>query len=56
MAAMIVHTGKYPPAVNTANAALNVSTEVREGQPRVVLTGVYGLGGQNAALVLRKLQ
>ena len=53
-AALIVHSGRFPAAVNTANAALNVYAEVREGQPRVVLTGVYGLGGQNAALVLRK--
>ena len=53
-AAMIVHTGKYPAAVNTTNAALNVAADVREGQPRHVLTSVFGLGGQNAALVLRK--
>ena len=54
-AAMIVHTGKYPAAINTANDALNVSRDVREGQPRHVLTSVFGLGGQNAALVLRKV-
>ncbi len=53
-AAMIVHTGKYPAAINTVNDALNVSREVREGQPRHVLTSTFGLGGQNAALVLRK--
>lgn len=53
-AAMIMHTGQYPAAINTRNEALNVSSEVREGQPKVVLTCVFGLGGQNAALVLRK--
>jgi 3-oxoacyl-[acyl-carrier-protein] synthase II len=54
-AAMIIHSGRYPAAINTRSGDLNVSSEVREGQPKVVLTGIFGLGGQNAALVLRKL-
>lgn len=54
-AALIVHKGQYPAAINTWNASLNVSSEVREGQPRLVMTSVFGLGGQNAALVLRKV-
>ena len=53
-AAMILHTGQFPPAINTRNDSLNVSGEVREGRPRVVLTCVFGLGGQNAALVLTR--
>ncbi len=55
VAGLIVHTGKYPATVNTRNGSINVATEVREGQPQVVLTAIYGLGGQNAALVLRKV-
>jgi 3-oxoacyl-[acyl-carrier-protein] synthase II len=54
-AALIVHSGRYPAALNTRSGELNVSREVREGRPKVVLTGVFGLGGQNAALVLRKV-
>lgn len=54
-AAMILHTGQYPAAINTQSAELNVSSQPREGRPRVVLTSVFGLGGQNAALALRKV-
>jgi 3-oxoacyl-(acyl-carrier-protein) synthase len=53
-AAMILHSGQFPAAINTRSDSLNVSPEVREGQPKVALTCVFGLGGQNAALVLRK--
>jgi 3-oxoacyl-[acyl-carrier-protein] synthase II len=58
-AVMSVHTKTVPPARNTrkpiGGAALNVSAEAREMPVRVAVSSVYSLGGQNAALVFRKL-
>ena len=54
-AALAIHHGVAPPAVNTTDpiAPLNVSTDARPAPIRAALTATYGLGGQNAALVLR---
>jgi len=49
---------KVPPAVNTGKRIdpdLNVSTETREKRVNVSVSTVYSLGGQNAALVFRKV-
>lgn len=55
-AALSIHHGIIPPAINTpTNAGLNVSTSAREADVNVAVTSVYSLGGQNAALVLRKI-
>lgn len=52
-AAIIAHTGKLPPARNASSAELNLSSEPRESDGGVVLAPIFGLGGQNAALVFR---
>jgi 3-oxoacyl-[acyl-carrier-protein] synthase II len=58
-AAMAVSTGKIPAAINTRkiidNKKLNVSHETRDAKVNVAVTSVYSLGGQNAALVFKKL-
>ena len=54
-AAFALHTGRIPPAPNTPATDLNVAATAREAQPKVALAPVFGLGGQNAALVLRKV-
>ena len=58
-AVLALHHGKIPPAVNTRKmidgAKLNVATKTREAKMDVALTSVYSLGGQNAALVFRKV-
>jgi 3-oxoacyl-[acyl-carrier-protein] synthase II len=50
-----VHTGKVPPAVNTTESALNVSKDAREASVNVAVTSTCSVGGQNAALVFRKV-
>jgi 3-oxoacyl-[acyl-carrier-protein] synthase II len=56
---LAIHHGKIPPAVNTRKPLegmkLNVSPEARDAKIAVAVTSVYSLGGQNAALVFRKL-
>ena len=48
-----------PPAINTIRPidgkTLNVSREARRQQVNVAVSSVYSLGGQNAALVFRKI-
>ncbi|HEX8524707.1 MAG TPA: beta-ketoacyl synthase N-terminal-like domain-containing protein [Tepidisphaeraceae bacterium] len=50
---------KVPPAANTKKLAdgrkLNVNRETRDAGVNVAVTSVYSLGGQNAALVFRKM-
>ena len=53
---MIAHTGKIPPARNASSNALNLSSEPRESDGGLILAPIFGLGGQNAALVFRKAQ
>jgi 3-oxoacyl-[acyl-carrier-protein] synthase II len=59
-AVLSLHSGKIPAAVNTRKIAggrkLNVSTDVREISVNVAVSSVYSLGGQNAALVFRRLE
>jgi 3-oxoacyl-[acyl-carrier-protein] synthase II len=58
-AALSVATGKIPPAKNSRKiidgAKLNVAPEHREMPVKVAVSTVYSLGGQNAALVFRKV-
>jgi 3-oxoacyl-(acyl-carrier-protein) synthase len=59
-AALCVYSGKIPPAPNTRNLIdgqkLNVSATMRQAQVQVAVSTVYSVGGQNAALVFRRLQ
>jgi 3-oxoacyl-[acyl-carrier-protein] synthase II len=54
-----VHHGKIPPAINTRTiingVKLNVAVEARDAKIGVAVTSVYSLGGQNSALVFRKV-
>ena len=57
-AVMSLHTGHVPGSPNTTkpiDASLNVSASARELKPSVAVTSVYSVGGQNAALVFRKV-
>ncbi|MFN4241850.1 MAG: beta-ketoacyl-[acyl-carrier-protein] synthase family protein [Tepidisphaerales bacterium] len=57
-AVLALHHGRSPGAVNTTRPVdpmLNVATGPREVAAKVAVTSVYSLGGQNAALVLRKV-
>lgn len=58
-AVLSVSTGNVPPAVNThtlpAGVCLNVSPESRSEKIEVALTTAFSQGGQNAALVFRKI-
>jgi 3-oxoacyl-[acyl-carrier-protein] synthase II len=59
-AVLALHHGVIPPAVNTHKpidgAKLNVSPKARESKIGAVVTSVFSLGGQNAALVFKKVQ
>jgi len=59
-AVLALHSGRIPPAVNTRKiidgAKLNVSGQTREAKIDVAVTSVFSLGGQNAALVFRKVE
>ena len=57
VAALAVRHNRVPPAVNTPDpiAGLNVSPTVRDQRVNVAVSSVYSLGGQNAALVFRKV-
>ncbi len=54
-----IYHGIVPPAVNTSKPIdgqkLNATRESRELRPQVAVSSVYALGGQNAALVFRKI-
>ena len=58
-AALGVFHGVVPPAKNTANPidglTLNVSAQSRQQPVNVAVSSVYSLGGQNAALVFKKV-
>ena len=53
-AALALHHGRIPGSPNTPPTDLNVSATAREASPMLALCPVFGLGGQNAAVVLRK--
>ena len=54
-----LHHGRIPAALNTRKPIdgmkLNIRPEVREASVEVAVSSVYSLGGQNAALVFRKV-
>ncbi|GIW76602.1 MAG: 3-oxoacyl-[acyl-carrier-protein] synthase 2 [Phycisphaerae bacterium] len=55
-AVLSIHHQTVPPAINTRQTGdirLNVSDQSRKAPVRTVLTTVYSLGGQNAALVFK---
>jgi 3-oxoacyl-[acyl-carrier-protein] synthase II len=58
-AVLALHGGKIPPAVNTNEPLdgqkLNVSPETRDAKLSVAVSSVYSLGGQNAALVFKRI-
>ncbi len=58
-AVLSLHHQKIPAALNTTSVQggrqLNVSNEARDASVNVAISSVYSLGGQNAALVFRKL-
>ena len=58
-AVLALHHGRIPPAVNTKKPVgglkLNVSPEARDAEVNVSVSSVYSLGGQNAALVFKKV-
>jgi 3-oxoacyl-[acyl-carrier-protein] synthase II len=58
-AVLALHHNQIPPAINTQKpidgAKLNVSSKTREGKINISLSSVFSLGGQNAALVFRKV-
>jgi 3-oxoacyl-[acyl-carrier-protein] synthase II len=59
-AVLSLHHNRIPAAVNTRKpidgVALNVSPDVRDGKIDVAVSSVYSLGGQNAALVFRRIE
>ncbi|MDB5331507.1 MAG: fabF 1, partial [Phycisphaerales bacterium] len=58
-AVLSLHHGRIPGAVNTKKtidgAKLNLRPEVRDAKIDVAVSSVYSLGGQNAALVFKKV-
>jgi 3-oxoacyl-[acyl-carrier-protein] synthase II len=58
-AVLALHHGMIPPAVNTRQVRdglkLNVSPAARDARMSLAVSSVYSLGGQNAALVFRKI-
>jgi 3-oxoacyl-(acyl-carrier-protein) synthase len=54
-----LYHGRIPAAINTHKVIddlkLNVSPEVRTQDVNVSVSNIYSLGGQNAALVFRKI-
>lgn len=59
VAVMAVANGVVPPAINTSKIAdggtLNVSPVARQQAVSVAVSSVWSIGGQNAALVFRKV-
>ncbi|MDP9174202.1 MAG: beta-ketoacyl-[acyl-carrier-protein] synthase family protein [Planctomycetota bacterium] len=58
-AVLALHHGTIPPAVNTKKpldgVKLNVSPEARNAKINIAVCSTYSLGGQNAALVFRRI-
>ena len=58
-AALALHHNTVPAAINTRKVidgqSLNVSPEPREQPIDVAISSVYSLGGQNAALVFKRV-
>jgi 3-oxoacyl-[acyl-carrier-protein] synthase II len=58
-AVLALHHNTIPPATNTKkvldNQSLNVAAEPREQKIDVAVSSVYSLGGQNAALVFKRV-
>jgi 3-oxoacyl-[acyl-carrier-protein] synthase II len=58
-AVLALHHNTIPPAVNTRKQVeglkLNVNPEARDAKVNVAVSSVYSLGGQNAALVFKRL-
>jgi 3-oxoacyl-[acyl-carrier-protein] synthase II len=58
-AVLALHHGKIPPAINSTRIidgqSLNVSTQARDAELDVTVSSVYSLGGQNAALVFKRM-
>ena len=58
-AVMSIRANKIPPSVNTSvvagGVALNVSPAARDADVRVAVSSVASLGGQNAALVFKRI-
>jgi 3-oxoacyl-[acyl-carrier-protein] synthase II len=58
-AVLAIHSGRVPGAPNTKKVvddqALNVSPEARDIAGKVSVSSVYSLGGQNAALIFKKV-
>lgn len=58
-AVLALHHGMIPPAINTRKVIdgrkLNVSAAARPAEVGVAVSSVYSLGGQNAALVFKKV-
>jgi 3-oxoacyl-[acyl-carrier-protein] synthase II len=58
-AVLAVANATIPPAINTRRAidghSLNVAPEARQAPVNVAVSSVYSLGGQNAALVFKKV-
>jgi 3-oxoacyl-(acyl-carrier-protein) synthase len=58
-AVLSLHNQTVPPAINTKNILdnqrLNVAAEPRGLQLDTAISSVYSLGGQNAALVFKKV-
>ena len=58
-AVLALQSGKIPPAINTQHTIdgqkLNVSATARDTTATVSVSSVYALGGQNAALVFKKI-
>lgn len=58
-AALAVYHNKIPPAVNVpakvGELSLNVSASARDADVNVAVSNVYSLGGQNAALVFKRI-
>ncbi len=58
-ALLAVNTGKVPGAINTNHVIdggkLNIKREARELPVNIAVSSVYSLGGQNAALVFKKV-
>jgi 3-oxoacyl-[acyl-carrier-protein] synthase II len=58
-AVLALHHGKIPPAINTRkfphDMTFNVSPKVRDAELNVSVTSIYSLGGQNAALVFKRV-
>ncbi len=55
-AVLSLYHGLVPPSINTALGTVNVNARRRELPMTVALTTAYGQGGQNAALLLRKIE